>query len=110
MFRKVEIPVLGVVENMSQHICSQCGHIEPIFGEGGGEAIADDYEVPLLGQLPLEIAIREQSDSGTPIVAANADEPIALIYRDIARKMAALLSKRARSQAQAFPNIVIKED
>ncbi|MGS2723266.1 iron-sulfur cluster carrier protein ApbC [Porticoccus sp. GXU_MW_L64] len=87
MFRKVNIPVIGVVENMALHTCSQCGHIEHIFGEGGGERIARDYQTELLGALPLDRAIREQTDSGNPTVVAEPDGQVAGIYHDIARKL-----------------------
>jgi ATP-binding protein involved in chromosome partitioning len=91
MFQKVSIPVLGVVENMSTHICSNCGHQEAIFGSGGGERLAAETSVKLLGQLPLDISIREQSDSGIPCVEANADGVIGLAYRELARNTAASL-------------------
>jgi len=84
MFRKVGIPILGVVENMGLHICSECGHLEHIFGEGGAERIAQDYKVNVLGSLPLDSAIRERSDEGIPIVAADAYGKVADIYRNIA--------------------------
>ena len=108
MFEKVEVPVLGVVENMATHICSQCGHEEPIFGSGGGERMARDYEVALLGSLPLDIRIREQADGGTPTVAADPNGKVAAAYREIARKAAALLSLHARSKSIQFPKIVIQ--
>jgi ATP-binding protein involved in chromosome partitioning len=108
MFEKVEVPVLGIVENMAVHVCSQCGHAEHIFGVGGGEKMAAQYGVPLLGSLPLDIGIREQADSGVPTVAAAPDSPLALIYRDIARHAAARLSLQARNKSIAFPNIVIQ--
>ena len=92
MFRKVNIRVLGVVENMSLHICSNCGHADEIFGAGGGERIAKDYQTDLLGQLPLERSIREQTDSGKPTVLAEPHGKIAAIYVDIARKVAAKLA------------------
>lgn len=92
MFRKVEIPVLGVVENMSLHICSNCGHAEPIFGSGGGERIARDYQTELLGQMPLDAHIREQADSGTPTVVAAPDSDLASRYRAIARKVGAAVA------------------
>lgn len=92
MFRKVNVPVLGVVENMATHICSQCGHEEHIFGEGGGQRIADDYQTKLLGALPLDLSIRQQADSGEPTVVADPDGAITQIYRQIARQMAAQLS------------------
>ncbi len=91
MFRKVDIPVLGVIENMSVHICSSCGHQEHIFGAGGGQRIATDYQSELLGALPLDIEIRKQADSGLPANVADREGPIALIYQDIARKTAARL-------------------
>jgi len=84
MFRKVGIPILGVVENMGLHICSECGHLEHIFGKGGAERIAQDYKVNVLGSLPLDSAIRERSDEGIPIVAADAYGKVADIYRNIA--------------------------
>ena len=108
MFRKVDIPVLGVVENMSIHICSQCGHREPLFGEGGGERIADAYQVDLLGQLPLHMTIREQADGGKPTVAAEPDSEVALNYRDIARRAAANLARLVRDQQQVAPEIIVK--
>ena len=110
MFEKVEVPVLGVIENMSIHICSQCGHSEHIFGEGGGARMSAEHGVDLLGSLPLDIHIREQSDSGNPTVAAMADSPIASIYREVARKTAAKLATKARDHSAAFPNIVIQNN
>ncbi|HBD20939.1 MAG TPA: iron-sulfur cluster carrier protein ApbC [Arenimonas sp.] len=107
MFAKVEVPVLGIVENMAVHVCSNCGHAEHVFGAGGGERMADQYGVPLLGSLPLDIRIREQADSGVPTVAADPASPLALAYRDIARRTAARLSLQARNKAIGFPNIVI---
>lgn len=108
MFEKVEVPVLGIVENMSTHICSNCGHEEHIFGAGGGQRMAAEYDVELLGSLPLDIGIREQADDGTPTVATDPDGRISAIYRDIARKTAARLAVRAKSYANKFPNIVIQ--
>ncbi len=107
MFEKVGVPVLGIVENMSTHICSSCGHEEPIFGAGGGARMAADYGVSLLGSLPLDIAIREQADGGRPTVAAAPDSAPAAAYRDIARRTAARLSRQARSKKLQFPNIKI---
>ncbi|HMR02959.1 MAG TPA: iron-sulfur cluster carrier protein ApbC, partial [Candidatus Competibacter phosphatis] len=106
MFEKVEVPVLGVVENMSIHICSQCGHEEHIFGAGGGQRMAEEYEVPFLGSLPLDIRIREETDGGRPTVAAEPDSRIASLYREIARRAAARLSLQARNYSHKFPNIV----
>lgn len=108
MFEKVEVPVLGVVENMSVHVCSECGHKEPIFGEGGGSSMATDYDVTFLGGLPLDIHIREQADGGEPTVVSNPDGAIAESYRDIARKMSAGLSLRAKDFSASFPKIVIE--
>jgi len=110
MFEKVEVPVLGIVENMSTHICSQCGHSEPIFGEGGGLRMAEQQGVDFLGTLPLDIRIREQADSGNPTVAAMEDSEISAIYREIARKTAAKLATRARDHSAAFPSIVIENN
>ena len=109
MFEKVDVPVLGIVENMAIHVCSQCGHAEHIFGSGGGERMAAESGVPLLGSLPLDIHIREQADSGTPTVAADPDGPIAAMYREIARRTAAQLSLHARSKTMGFPKIVIQD-
>jgi ATP-binding protein involved in chromosome partitioning len=110
MFEKVEVPVLGIVENMSIHICSNCGHEEPIFGEGGGQRMADQHHVDLLGQLPLDIRIREETDSGKPTVVAEPESRIAQIYREIARKTAAKLSLQAKDYAAKFPSIVIQNN
>ena len=108
MFAKVEVPVLGIVENMAVHTCSNCGHTEHVFGAGGGERMAARYDVPLLGSLPLDIRIREQADSGIPTVAADPDSPLSLAYRDIARRAAGRLSLQARNKAIGLPNIVIQ--
>jgi ATP-binding protein involved in chromosome partitioning len=108
MFEKVDVPVLGIVENMATHICSNCGHEEHIFGSGGGERMASEYHVPLLGALPLDIHIREQADGGKPTVAADPDGKVAAAYRQIARKAAAQLSLHARSKSIQFPKIVIQ--
>jgi len=108
MFEKVDVPVLGIVENMATHICSQCGHEEHIFGSGGGARMSHDYDVPLLGSLPLDIRIREQADGGTPTVAADPAGKVAAAYREIARRTAAQLALHARSKAIQFPKIVIQ--
>ncbi|QDH69790.1 iron-sulfur cluster carrier protein ApbC [Lysobacter alkalisoli] len=97
MFEKVEVPVLGLVENMAVHVCSNCGHAEHVFGSGGGERMAAQYGVPLLGSLPLDVSIREQGDAGTPIVAAAPDSAAARAYRAAARALAAELAKRPRA-------------
>jgi len=109
MFRKVSVPVLGIVENMSTHVCSRCGHEEPLFGSGGGEQMSKDYDVELLGQLPLEIAIRLQTDSGTPTVVADPDGTAAQAYRRTARRMAARLAMQGRDYSRKFPNIVVED-
>ncbi|MFZ2236719.1 MAG: iron-sulfur cluster carrier protein ApbC [Dokdonella sp.] len=108
MFEKVNIPVLGIVENMASHVCSNCGHEEDIFGSGGGQAMADQYHVPLLGQLPLDIEVRRQADSGTPMVAAKPESEITLRYREIARNAAGRLSQRPRNKAMSLPNLVVE--
>ncbi len=108
MFEKVKVPVLGVVENMSTHICSQCGHEEHIFSAGGGERMAKQYSVDLLGSLPLDIRIREDTDEGQPTVVKDPQGDIAGKYRDIALKIAASLSRSAKDLSHAFPKIVIQ--
>lgn len=108
MFEKVEVPVLGIVENMSMHVCSQCGHEEAIFGQGGGAAMAAQYQIDLLGSLPLEIGIREGVDNGRPTVAMDPGSRAARIFHDLARKIAAKLSLRAKDYSARFPKIVIQ--
>ncbi len=109
MFRKVNVPVLGVVENMATHICSSCGHEEHIFGQGGGARIAADYQSELLGALPLDLSIREHADGGTPTVVAEPEGKIASEYRRIARKLGANVW-RQQQQAPAMPDISISDD
>jgi ATP-binding protein involved in chromosome partitioning len=104
MFRKVDVPILGIIENMSTHICSQCGHEESIFGSGGGEKVARDYQTPLLGQLPLDISIRKQSDRGMPTVIADPQGKIAQLYRQAALRMAAELTRL--KVERGIPNVV----
>ncbi len=108
MFEKVGIPIIGIVENMSTHICSQCGHEEHIFGAGGGEQMCQDYNVELLGALPLDIKIREQADGGMPSVVAEPDGKIAAVYKQIARRTAVKLSEMSLDHSSKFPNIVIQ--
>ena len=110
MFEKVEVPVLGIIENMSIHICSNCGHEEHIFGEGGGERMAEQHDVDLLGALPLDMSIREGTDVGKPTVVADPEGRIAQIYRAIARRMAAKLSLKAKDFSGSFPKIVIQNN
>ncbi|MDH3788690.1 MAG: iron-sulfur cluster carrier protein ApbC [Xanthomonadales bacterium] len=107
MFRKVNMSVLGIVENMSTHICSQCGHEESIFGSGGGNRMALEYEVPLLGQLPLAMKIRSDLDQGMPTVVSDPDSELTLRYREIARKTAARLATTPRNLALNMPQINI---
>jgi ATP-binding protein involved in chromosome partitioning len=108
MFEKVGIPILGIVENMSTHICSKCGHEEPIFGEGGGQKMCDDYNVEMLGSLPLDISIREFTDGGKPSVIAQPDSKISQIYKTIARKAAIKIANASLDHSSKFPNIVIQ--
>ncbi len=110
MFEKVEVPVLGIVENMSIHICSKCGHEEPIFGEGGADKLAEESGVDVLGKLPLDKRIREEADGGQPTVVAEPDSRIAEIYREIARKTAGKLAGRTKDLSAKFPKIVIQAD
>jgi ATP-binding protein involved in chromosome partitioning len=109
MFEKVGIPILGVVENMAMHTCTQCGHTEHIFGSGGGERMASQYGVEYLGGLPLDIRIREQTDSGRPTVVAAPDSDLAEIYRRIARRVAVRIAEQARDMSQKFPSIVVQK-
>jgi len=110
MFNKVKVPVLGIIENMSVHLCSQCGHQEAIFGMGGGMQMAEEYQIPLLGQLPLDINIRQRVDGGNPTVVSEPMSTTALIYRDIARNLAARLSMQAKNYTRLFPKIVIEKE
>ncbi|KIO49001.1 iron-sulfur cluster carrier protein ApbC [Nitrosospira sp. NpAV] len=109
MFQKVGIPIVGIVENMSTHICSQCGHEEHIFGAGGGEKMCKDYDVEFLGALPLDIRIREHTDAGTPTVVADPDGRIAEIYRGIARRLAVKIDELSLDHSALFANIVIQD-
>lgn len=106
MFEKVEVPVLGLVENMAVHVCSQCGHAEHLFGQGGGERMAVQYGVPLLGSLPLEVGIREHGDTGTPIVAAQPESAAAQAYRTTARRLREELDKRPRAKPSIASNLL----
>lgn len=110
MFRKVNVPILGIIENMSLHTCSRCGNEERIFGEGGGQHFSDSYGVELLGSLPLDIKIRAQIDSGKPTVVADPEGPIAHLYREIAQKMVTKLFLQAKDPSGRFPDIIIKSD
>lgn len=108
MFRKVSVPVLGILENMSTFVCPSCGHEEPLFGSGGGQRMAADYDVELLGTLPLDLRIRQQTDSGNPSVVAEPDEAPAVAYRSAARRMAARLATRGKDYSRRFPKIVVE--
>jgi ATP-binding protein involved in chromosome partitioning len=110
MFEKVGIPILGIVENMSMHVCSNCGHQEPIFGTGGAEKMCRDFGSELLGQLPLDIRIREQADSGRPTVVAEPASAAAETYRRIARRMAVRIADQAKDMTSKFPNIVVSKN
>ena len=110
MFEKVEVPVLGVVENMSIHICTECGHAEHIFGEGGGKKMCELHNVDFLGALPLDIDIRINADEGHPSVAENPESAASMLYREIARRTAAKLSLKAKDYSAKFPNIVIQNN
>ncbi|MEM7194160.1 MAG: iron-sulfur cluster carrier protein ApbC [Pseudomonadota bacterium] len=110
MFEKVEIPVLGVVENMSTHICSNCGHEEHIFGSGGGQNMAEQYGTEFLGEVPLDRAIRESVDGGQPSVVSDPNGKIAATYRLIARRASARLARRKKDFSAKFPNIVIQQN
>jgi ATPases involved in chromosome partitioning len=108
MFRKVEVPVLGVIENMATHVCTNCGHEEHMFGHGGGARMAEEAGIPFLGELPLDIRIRQQADEGKPTVVAMPESDLAARYRAIARGAAARLSLQAKNKAISFPKIVIQ--
>ena len=110
MFEKVEIPVLGIIENMSTHICSNCGHEEHIFGEGGGKRMSAEYGVEHLGDIPLDGRIRSDADGGRPTVVADPDGSLAQAYRTIARNASGILSVRKRDYSEVFPSIVIQND
>lgn len=109
MFRKVNVPLLGVVENMGVHICSNCGHAEAIFGEGGGKQLSEDYGIEVIGSLPLDLSIREHTDSGNPIVVAKPDGPVARAYRALADKVVEKITLLSASAA-AGPRISITDD
>lgn len=108
MFEKVNVPILGLVENMSIHICSNCGHAEHVFGEGGGEQMCADYAVEFLGALPLEMSIRQLADGGQPTVVGAPDSQAATIYRTIARRIAVKVAEKAKDMSSKFPNIVVQ--
>jgi ATP-binding protein involved in chromosome partitioning len=108
MFQKVDVPVLGIIENMAVHVCTQCGHVEPIFGEGGGQRMAQQVDVPWLGSLPLARHIREQTDAGRPTVVADPDSEAAQRYRDIARKLARAVAGLPPDRTGKLPPVVVQ--
>jgi ATP-binding protein involved in chromosome partitioning len=110
MFEKVGVPILGVVENMAVHVCSNCGHAEHIFGDGGGKRYAEDKGIEYLGALPLAMHIREQADSGKPTVVADPDSEAAKIYRSVARKVAIKIASRAKDFSSKFPTITVSKN
>jgi ATP-binding protein involved in chromosome partitioning len=110
MFEKVGVPILGIVENMAVHICSQCGHAEHIFGEGGGKKMATDYNMDYLGALPLDMQIRLQADNGRPTVVADPDGDVAAIYKAVARKVAITVAAKAKDFSSRFPTITVSKN
>lgn len=108
MFEKVGIPILGIVENMSVHVCTNCGHAEAIFGEGGAQKMCADYDVDFLGALPLDMAIRRQADAGLPSVAADPESTVSHMYRSIARQVAIKIAEKSRDMTSKFPSIVVQ--
>ena len=110
MFRKVNVPILGIIENMAVHVCSQCGHEEHIFGADGGQRIAQDYGVPLLASLPLSLAIREQTDAGNPTVVAEPASATAASYLEAAVAIRESLESATQDGESSFPNISMSDD
>ena len=110
MFEKVGVPILGLVENMAVHICSNCGHVEHIFGADGGKKMAAQYKLDYLGALPLTMSIREQADSGRPTVVADPDGEIAAIYKAVARQVAVKIADKAKDFSSKFPTIKVSKD
>ena len=108
MFEKVGVPIVGIIENMSTYVCTQCGHEEHIFGTGGGEKMCKEYSVDFLGALPLNLSIREQADAGRPTVVADPDGAISAIYKNIARQVAIRVANLAKDMSSKFPNIVVQ--
>jgi len=110
MFEKVSVPILGIVENMAMHVCSQCGHAEPIFGADGGKKMAAEYKMEYLGALPLAMQIRLQADSGHPSVVSDPDSEVAGLYRGVARKVALAIAAKNKDFSSKFPSIKISKD
>ena len=110
MFEKVGVPILGIVENMAVHVCTNCGHVEHIFGADGGRKMAAEYKMDYLGALPLAMGIRLQADSGTPTVVAEPDGEIAAIYKDVARRVAVSIAEKSKDFSAKFPTIMVSKD
>jgi len=110
MFEKVNVPILGIVENMAVHVCEKCGHVEHIFGEEGGKRLAAEYKMNYLGALPLNLSIRVQADSGRPSVVSDPDGEIAGLYKSVARQVAVKIAQRAKDFSSKFPSITISKD
>jgi ATP-binding protein involved in chromosome partitioning len=110
MFEKVNVPILGIVENMAVHVCTNCGHVEHIFGADGGRKMAEKFGVDYLGALPLTMAIREQADSGRPTVVADPDGEVAQIYKRVARQVAVKIAQRSRDFSSKFPTITVSKE
>lgn len=109
MFEKVTVPVLGIIENMSVHVCSNCGHVEHLFGQGGAHRMADEFQVPFLGELPLALSIRANADAGRPTVVAAPDSAEATLYREIAHRLAARVASLPKDMASKFPSVVVEQ-
>jgi ATP-binding protein involved in chromosome partitioning len=110
MFEKVGVPILGIVENMAVHVCSNCGHIEHIFGADGGKKMAEEYKMNYLGALPLNMQIRLQADSGHPTVVADPDGEVAALYKAVARQVAVTIAAKNKDFSSKFPSIKISKD
>jgi ATP-binding protein involved in chromosome partitioning len=110
MFEKVGVPILGIVENMAVHVCSNCGHAEHIFGEGGGQKLAQQYGTDYLGGLPLDMKIRLQADSGKPTVVSDPDSEVAGIYKAVARQVAVKIAQKAKDFSAKFPTITVSKN
>jgi ATP-binding protein involved in chromosome partitioning len=110
MFEKVGVPILGIVENMAVHVCSNCGHVEHIFGADGGKNMATSYGMDYLGALPLSLQIRVQADGGKPTVAADPDSEVAGIYKAVARRVALSIAAKNRDFSSKFPSITISKN
>ena len=110
MFEKVGVPILGVVENMAVHVCSNCGHAEHVFGADGGKRMANDLNMDYLGALPLSMSIRVQADSGSPTVVSDPGSEIAMTYKAMARQVAVKIAQRAKDFSSKFPTITISKN